>query len=100
MILGPLYHLFTEEDKCDILREAKRICRPDGTILAGYILNEFAVLIFGIRENHLLESVSKGKIDDEFHVRNDISDLFSFDRTEDMDRYNKACGLKLFKRIA
>ena len=93
LCLGPLYHLFTEEDKVKALTECRRILKPAGTLFAGYCMNEFGVILYGLREGKLLESVQNGKLDKDFHIRNDISDLFSFDRTEDIERYNEKAGL-------
>jgi len=100
LLLGPLYHLFKEEEKIQALKEAKRIVKPDGKIIAGYIMNEYAVVMFGAKEGHLLESISKGKLDSDFHVRNSIEDLFSFDRTEDIVRYREAAGLCSVKLVS
>ena len=94
LILGPLYHVFTEEEKVDILREAARVVKPGGKVFAAYIMNEFAVMTYGFHEGHILESQTAGKIDENYHVRNTVEDLFSFDRLEDLDRYRKAAGLR------
>lgn len=40
LILGPMYHLFTEDDQKQALREAVRITKPGGTIFAAYCGNE------------------------------------------------------------
>lgn len=37
LLLGPLYHLLTEEDRLAALREACRVVRPDGLIVTAYI---------------------------------------------------------------
>lgn len=100
LFLGPMYHLFTEEDKVQALLEAKRIVKPGGKILVAYIMNEFGVFQFGFTEGNAVESVKNGKLDGDFHIRNDVSDLFSFDRLEDIERYNQAVGAERVKIIA
>ncbi|MBP5294865.1 MAG: SAM-dependent methyltransferase, partial [Lachnospiraceae bacterium] len=67
---------------------------------AAYIMNEFAVVTYGFHEGHILESEMKGKLDEDFHVRNSEEDLFSFDRLEDLDRYRKAAGLRRLLTVA
>ena len=94
LLFGPMYHLFTEEDKCAALREGARVLKPGGKLFAAYIMNEYAVVTFGFHEGHILESMEKGKLDENYHVRNTEEDLFSYDRLEDLDRYRRAAGLR------
>ena len=93
LMLGPLYHLFTEEDKTAALREGAGFLNGHGRLLAGYIMNEFAVLTYGMLDGHFLLSLRDGKLDRTFHVRNTEEDMFSFDRTEDIFRYTEQAGL-------
>jgi len=46
LILGPLYHLAAREDRMRALREAVRVTRPGGTVVAGAI-TRLAALIGG-----------------------------------------------------
>lgn len=94
LLLGPMYHLFTEEEKIRVLSEAKRVVKPGGLVIAGYILNEYAVLTFGVREGNLLRSMEDGHLSPDFHVNNTAEDLFNYDRLSDIGRYRKKCGLK------
>ena len=38
MLLGPMYHLYTIEDKVKALKEAVRVTKPGGYILVAYFL--------------------------------------------------------------
>ena len=100
LLLGPLYHLFTADEKVQVLQEARRIVKPQGRIIAGYIMNEFAVIRFGLQEGQLLSSVETGNLDADFHVRNTPKDLFSYERIEDIDAYRERAGLKRLKLIS
>ena len=46
ILFGPMYHLYTKEDKVKALMEAKRVLKDDGTILVAYTLNEYSVLVY------------------------------------------------------
>ena len=100
LILGPMYHVFSEEDKVAVLREGARVLKPGGKLFAAYIMNEFAVVTYGFHEGHILESQTLGKLDEDYHVRNSEEDLFSFDRLEDIDRYRKEAGLRRVMTIS
>lgn len=96
---GPLYHLEAWEDKAKALSEMKRVLKPDGYLFVTYIMNEYAVLIYAIREKHILEAMQSGALDEEFHCRGNADALYSFTRIEDMDKLNETLGLTLEKRF-
>lgn len=49
LIMGPLYHLHSEEDRNKVLTESKRILKKDGVALISYI-NTWGVLRASVRE--------------------------------------------------
>ena len=44
LLLGPMYHLYTREDKLQALSEAVRVTKPGGYILVAYCMNEPTVI--------------------------------------------------------
>ena len=86
LVLGPMYHLFTEEDQKQALREAIRVTKPGGTVFAAYCGNEATMVqfCFGrgmIREEHyrdLIEPVT-------FKASSDPAELFQLYRKEEID---------------
>ena len=53
MLLGPMYHLFTWEDKIQALSEAVRVTKPGGCLLVAYCMNEPTIIQYAFLENHL-----------------------------------------------
>ena len=100
LLFGPLYHLFTAEDKVRALREAARKLAPSGKLFAGYIMRDYAVLKYGFLEDHILEAKKDGRLTQDFHITAAEEDLFSFDSLTDLDRYREAAGLRLYKRFS
>lgn len=100
LLFGPLYHLFTFEEKLRALNEAKRITKPGGFILAAYCMNEYSVLFHGFREEHIKESVKAGKLDEMFHCISDEEDLYDFVRIEDIYALSDAAQLERIKLIS
>lgn len=92
LIFGPMYHLYTAEDKVKALKEAKRVTRPGGKILVAYCMNEYSILTYGFKENHMTESLQKGKVNADFHVVAEPEDLYDYVRLEDIDAINAGAG--------
>lgn len=100
LLFGPMYHLFSEEEKVQALKEAKRVTKKGGIILVAYIMNEYSVLVHGFRDNHILECIENNKITKDFHVNNQKEDLYDYVRVEDINRYNEKSGLTRIQLIA
>ena len=47
LLLGPLYHLFTREDKLRALSEAIRVTKKGGVVFAAYCMGDATVLTYG-----------------------------------------------------
>ena len=85
ILFGPMYHLYTKEDKVKALMEAKRVLKDEGTILVAYTMNEYSVLVYGFRENHIQECLENGKLDANYRVCPSPEDLYDYVRLEDID---------------
>lgn len=94
LIFGPMYHLYTFEDKLKALNEAKRVTKTGGTILVAYLMNDYAIIRHGFKENNIKVSIENGKVDNEFHCISKEEDLYDYVRIEDIDRLNVAAGIK------
>jgi len=97
LLFGPMYHLIGREDKLKALLEAKRVTKPGGIIMAAYIMNEYSVLTYAFKEQHVLECIAEGKLDKEFKTVAGGEDLYDYVRTEDIDRLAKEAGLSRIK---
>ena len=100
LLFGPMYHLKSEEEKIRALTEAKRVTRSGGHIMVAYIMNEYSFITYAIKEGHLKEAMENEMLDEAFHCTEKANPLYSFARLEDMDRWNRAVGLKRLQIIA
>lgn len=100
LVFGPMYHLYTMEDKIKALNEAKRVTKKGGVILVAYLMNEYSIITYGFKENHIRECVENGKVTDDFHVVTKPEDLYDYVRIEDIDEVRKGAGLSRIKLIA
>ena len=100
LLFGPLYHLISKEDKVKALMEAKRIVKEDGIIMISYLMNEYAVLTYGFKENHIMESIKNKDIDEYYHITPKETDLYSMLRIDDINELNTLTNLKRVQIIS
>lgn len=88
LLLGPLYHLYSIEDKRQAVREALRVTKTGGIIFAAYVISDGCLLDEGFhRQNiHVAEYVKNGLLDPEtFAAKSEPKDIFELVRKEDID---------------
>ena len=86
LLLGPMYHLFTEEEKIAALSEAIRVTKKGGIIFAAYCMGDAAVLIYGFGRGKIYDIIEKCGIDAEkFDSFSAPWDVFELYRKEDID---------------
>lgn len=100
LVFGPMYHLFTMEDKVQVLTEARRVTKPGGIIMAAYCMNEYGVLLYGFRDGNARECFADGRLTADFQCVSKPEDLYDYIRIEEIDRINEAAGLKRVQIIA
>ena len=88
LLLGPLYHLYSIEDKRQALSEAIRVTKPGGVIFAAYVISDGCLLDEGFKRGNInvAEYIEKGLIDSEtFAAKSQPKDLFELVRKENID---------------
>jgi len=92
LCMGAMYHLPTDEEKMQAIRECTRVCKSNGLVVFSY-LNYFAVVA---------AEVSKGldDLDDLLATFQDDSDcLWKATTPKKMERYVKDTGLSVLHNI-
>ncbi|MBQ4057638.1 MAG: class I SAM-dependent methyltransferase [Lachnospiraceae bacterium] len=100
LLFGPMYHLYTFEDKLKALNEAKRVTKPGGKILVAYCMNEYCVLTYAFKENHIKECLEENRLTEDFHSLAEEKHLYDYVRIEDINQLNEAAGLERVKIIS
>ena len=112
LLLGPLYHLYSAEDKQQALREAIRVTKKGGVIFAAYVISDGCLLDEGFHRGNISvkEYMEKGLIDARtFATASQPKDVFELVRKENVDdimsvfpvtrlHYVAADGCALFMR--
>ena len=100
MLLGPMYHLYTKEDKLQALAEAVRVTKPGGYILVAYCMNEPTVVQYVFGLNHLHEVMDMNLLTPDWHCISEPKELFELVRTEDIAALNAEFPVERIKLIA
>ena len=85
LLLGPMYHLFNDEDKHKALSEAIRLAKTDGVIYASYCNNDTSIYKF-FYKNIVLDYLEKGLIKEDYHTVSAPEEIFELYRKVDIDR--------------
>lgn len=92
LLFGPMYHLFSAEDKVKALGEAKRTAKRGGVILVAYVMNEYGVITYAFKERNILKVMEEKRLTEDFHTCNSPENLYDYVRIEDIDEINSMCG--------
>nr|WP_138204113.1 class I SAM-dependent methyltransferase [Haloimpatiens lingqiaonensis] len=87
LVLGPLYHLFTDKDKKQAISEAIRVTKKGGVIFVAYCMNEATIISWGFQKGNILEGIQSGIVDkDTYKCLSNPSLLFEMYRKEEIDQ--------------
>ena len=103
LLLGPLYHLYTQEDKRQAIREAIRVTKQGGIIFAAYVISDGCLLDEGFHRKNInvTEYVRTGLLDAEtFAAKSEPKDLFELVRKEDVDEIMSVFPVKRLHYVA
>jgi len=85
LCLGPMYHLYTAEDKHQAISEALRVTKPSGVIFVAYIITDGAIME-NLNSHWFLPYIANGQIDPvTFAATSMPEDIFELVRKEDID---------------
>lgn len=86
LLLGPMYHLFTEEEQRKALSEALRVTKPGGLLFTAYCNNEATIYNFCFMRGYLMDPHFFPLIDKEtFKCSSNPEDRFVLHRPDEID---------------
>ena len=87
LLLGPMYHLFTDEEQLKALSEAIRVTKKGGTVFAAYCMGDASVLTYGFARGKIYDIIEKCMLNTEtFDSFPKPWDIFKLYRKEDIDK--------------
>ena len=103
LLLGPMYHLFTKEDKLTALREALRVTKRSGAVFVAYCISDASILVSGFKRKSysITEFIEKGFIDPQtFSASSEPALLFEIVRKEHIDTLMSALPVSRLHYVA
>ena len=100
LVLGPMYHLYTREEKLQALTEAVRVTKPGGYLLVAYCMNEPTIVSYVFGKNKLREVTDLHMLTPDWHCISEPKDLFEMVRTEEIAALDAEVPVKRIKLVA
>ena len=100
MLLGPMYHLYTQQEQVTALKEAVRVTKPGGYILVAYCMNEATIIQYVFGCNSPGSIMELHEISPEWKCISQPQDLFQMMRLEDIDAVNAEVDAQRVKIVA
>ena len=100
LVLGPMYHLYTREDKLQALKEALRVTKPRGYLMVAYCMNEPTIIQFVFQKNNLWETLEHNLILPDWHTVSEPKEVFELVRTEDIASLDAKLPAERIKLVA
>ena len=98
LVLGPLYHLYTEADAQKAIDEAIRVTKKNGKIIIAYITDDAVVLSYGVRKGNLKKLPEL--CDENWKVKKKEEEVFASYRIEEFDRLISNFNIQKLETIA
>ena len=94
LMLGPLYHLISDEEKLTAFEQAKRVTKDGGYIFAGYVMNDYAVIKYCFEKDKVSECLEKGSLTSNFVTVADSKELYDYVTLSKIDELKNRSNLK------
>ncbi len=93
LVFGPMYHLFTHEDKKKVLSEAALVLKKGGIMMVAYCMNDYAIVKHGFMEGSIKESVINKKVNINYNVMLTKDDIYDYVTIDEINRLADESGL-------
>ncbi|MGN0533613.1 MAG: class I SAM-dependent methyltransferase [Eubacterium sp.] len=88
LLLGPMYHLFNNEDKHKAISEAIRIAKKGAVIYSSYCNNDTCMYKMFYKKR-ILSYLDNGLIEEDYHAKSSPNEIFELYRKPDIDELMK-----------
>jgi len=95
LLLGPMYHLYTAQDKRQAISEAIRVTKPGGVIFVAYVMSDPAIVEHFVRKDrNVADLIARGLVDPiTFATMSRPEDIFELVRRDDINELMEPFGV-------
>lgn len=77
LVLGPMYHMYTVEDKNKVIEEALRVTKAGGYLMIAYITHDAVIVNWGLQGGNFLKGIEKNMFTDDYKCISKPEDVFA-----------------------
>lgn len=86
LLLGPMYHLYTEKEQISALSEAIRVTKKGGIVFVAYTVSDSTILQYGFIKGKIRSLIEEGLLNtDDFKPHSEPKEVFELYRKEEID---------------
>lgn len=101
LLLGPMYHLYTEEDRRKALSEAVRVTKTGSVLFAAYCIGDASILQYGFIRGNIRSVIEAGLLNPvTFDTIPGPASIFSLYRKENIDALNHGLPVERLHYLA
>lgn len=101
LLLGPMYHLFSQSDQIQALSEALRVTKRGGVIFSAYCIADASILCSGFVSGNIGRFLDQNMLNPStFQTHSEESDIFQLYRKEDIDALMQNFPVKRLHYVA
>lgn len=77
LVLGPMYHVYNDEDRVKVIEEALRVTKPGGYVFYAYITHDAVMVHWGLLGRNLIKAREDNMFTDNYECKSEPKDLFA-----------------------
>lgn len=100
LVLGPLYHLYTEEEINECISESKRVCKNDGIMMFAYLPNDSIMISWALLKGHLKSGYDNKQFDENFRIISEPSEIMRAFYIDELEKIMDSNGIERINNIS
>lgn len=100
LVLGPLYHLYTEEEINKCINEAKRVCKNNGIMMFAYLPNDSIMISWALLKGHLKFGYDNKRFDQNFKIISEPSEIMRAFYIDELEKIMNSNNIEKINNIS
>lgn len=100
LVLGPLYHLYTEEEINKCINEAERVCKNNGIMMFAYLPNDSIMISWALLKGHLKFGYDNKRFDQNFKIISEPSEIMRAFYIDELEKIMNSNNIEKINNIS